>query len=66
MTLEFSSISKNTLDQLIDSVEKTLAETESSNDMLEYAGATGKCRGTLTAVLCVLYAYADDREFSLN
>ena len=66
MTIEFKSVSQTMLNDLIGCVEQTLAETESSDGIIEYAGATGKCRGTLTTVLSVLHMYADDEMFSLR
>ena len=66
MTLEFKTVSQTMLNDLIGCVEKTLAETKTSNDIMEYASATGKCRGTLTTVLSVLHMYADDEMFSLR
>ena len=54
------------LDDLIGCVEKTLAETESSDGIMEYASATGKCRGTLTTVLSILHMYADDEMFTIK
>ena len=66
MTLEFKSVSTEMLSDLIDCVETTLDETEVSKDIMEYAGATGKCRGTLTTLLAVLRMYRDDELFSLK
>ena len=66
MTIEYKTVSRRMLEDLIGCVEKTLEETEISNDIMEYAGATGKCRGTLTTVLSVLHMYADDEMFSLK
>ena len=66
MTLEFKTVSQTMLNDLIGCVEQTLAETESSDGIMEYASATGKCRGTLTTVLSVLHMYADDEMFSLK
>ena len=66
MTIEFKTVSKPMLEDLIGCVEQTLAETESSDGIMEYASATGKCRGTLTTVLSILHMYADDEMFSLN
>ena len=66
MTLEYKTVSTTMLNDLIGCVEQTLAETKTSNDIMEYAGATGKCRGTLTTVLSVLHMYADDAAFTLK
>ena len=66
MTIEFKTVSKPMLEDLITYVEKTLTDTETSNDIMEYAGATGKCRGTLTTVLSVLHMYADDEMFTIK
>ena len=54
------------LDDLIEHIEETLDATETSGDMLEYAQATGKCRGVLYTAKLVLEAYRDDQMFSLN
>ena len=66
MTLEFKSVSTDMLETLIESVEETLELTESSESMIQYARATGKCRGTLMGVLSVLRMYHDDEVFSLK
>ena len=66
MTIEFKSVSSVMLNDLIGCVEQTLAETESSDGIMEYAGATGKCRGTLTTVLSILHMYADDEMFTIK
>ena len=66
MTLEYKTVSTTMLNDLIGCVEQTLQETESSADIMEYAGATGKCRGTLTTVLSILHMYADDEMFTLK
>ena len=66
MTIEFKTVSQTMLTDLIGCVEQTLAETETSNDIMEYAGATGKCRGTLTTVLSILHMYADDEQFTIK
>ena len=66
MTIEFKTVSKTMLNDLIGCVEKTLEETATSNDIMEYAGATGKCRGTLTTVLSILHMYADDEMFTIK
>ena len=66
MTIEFKTVSKPMLQDLITCVEKTLEETETSNDIMEYAGATGKCRGTLTTVLSILHMYHDDEMFTIK
>ena len=66
MTIEFKTVSQTMLTDLIGCVEQTLAETESSDGIMEYASATGKCRGTLTTVLSILHMYADDDQFTLK
>ena len=66
MALEYKTVSTTMLNALIGCVKQTLEETETSNDIMEYAGATGKCRGTLTTVLSVLHMYADDEMFTLK
>ena len=66
MTLEFKSVSTDMLDKIIEHVEETLEETESSEGMRGYAASTGKCRGTLMGVLSVLQMYRDDEIFSMK
>ena len=66
MTITYCTISQDMLDDLIEHIEETLDATETSGDMLEYAQATGKCRGVLYTAKLVLEAYRDDQMFSLN
>jgi hypothetical protein len=66
MTIEFRSISKPMLEDIISHVEETLELTESNKDLMDYAGSTGRCRGALSNVLSVLRVYLDDEVFSLK
>ena len=66
MTIVYKTVHKDLLDMAIRHIQTTLAETEESNTLMEYAAATGKCRGQLECTLAVLQAYADDDAFNLN